>query len=486
MTAAPAGPAVARPDPDDPVPPAARPATGRIRAPRARRLIAWVLVVVVSVLVPLSVLTVWSVRTLTNTDRYVATMAPLARDPVITGYLALVATNELFDRVQVEQRIENALPKKADFVAAPVTTAMRSFTQNEVAKVLHSQWFADFWDGANRRVHSTLIKFLKGEPLPRVDKARHVAITITPVLDKAIAELDKRGVTVFDPLKAKLDKGAQANFSLANNQQVKKIRTIFRAATAVGWLLPLATLVLLIVAVAVAVERRKTLLRAALGSAIAVVVVLAALAIGRTVFINEAGSVPHDVTASVFGVVTRFLTHSLKVVLLVCLLLAVGLWLAGPSRWPVWLRVHVWRGLCWLGRAIAGVLTSERRQQASARARAVAQWCLEHRSGLRLLGAAVAGAVVVFSAALAVASVWLTLVLLVVYLLLLEVVFAWARRNAGAPGEEDDGPRRAGPGTDGGSEDHLRVPAAGTGAGPPAGSPTDARSSPRPPAASPG
>ena len=45
------------------------------RARRTRRITAWVLVVLASRLIPISVISVWAIRTVTNTDQYVATFA---------------------------------------------------------------------------------------------------------------------------------------------------------------------------------------------------------------------------------------------------------------------------------------------------------------------------------------------------------------------------------------------------------------------------
>ena len=163
-------------------------------------------------------------------------------------------------------------------------------------------------------------------------------------------------------------------------------------------------------------------------------VVLAGLAIGRNVSSTRPPRRPPTSPPRVFDTVTRYLQHSLKVVLLVSLLLALLMWLVGPGRVPVWLRRTVWRGLCWIGRAVASVFNPERRGQVTSRGRTVAAWCLEHRSPLRLAGVGVAALIIVFSAALAVSSVWITLLVLVIYLLLLELVFLWARRTAVSAG----------------------------------------------------
>jgi hypothetical protein len=53
--------------------------SGRPSPVRTRLIIAWVLITLVTVLGPLSVVTVWAVTTVTNSYRYVATMAPIVR-----------------------------------------------------------------------------------------------------------------------------------------------------------------------------------------------------------------------------------------------------------------------------------------------------------------------------------------------------------------------------------------------------------------------
>lgn len=76
----------------------------------------------------------------------------------------------------------------------------------------------------------------------------------------------------------------------------------------------------------------------------------------------------------------------------------------------------------------------------SAKARLGAAWALEHRSGLRLTGVVVAGVVVVFSGNLSVDGVWSTAIALAAYLVVLEVVLAWARRAAASPTVREPGP----------------------------------------------
>src|ERR1700691_396752 len=102
------------------------------RAPRTRKITAWVLVVLVSLLIPISVISVWAIRTVTNTDQYVATLAPLARNPVIVDHLAQKATDELFSTHIVEDKVTAALPAKAKPIVTPIVAQVHNYVYGQI------------------------------------------------------------------------------------------------------------------------------------------------------------------------------------------------------------------------------------------------------------------------------------------------------------------------------------------------------------------
>ena len=59
------------------------------------------LIVIGCILAPLSVVAVWAKNQVTNTDRYVATVAPLADDPAIQNAVADRVTAEIFSYLDV-------------------------------------------------------------------------------------------------------------------------------------------------------------------------------------------------------------------------------------------------------------------------------------------------------------------------------------------------------------------------------------------------
>jgi hypothetical protein len=190
-------------------------------------------------------------------------------------------------------------------------------------------------------------------------------------------------------------------------------------------------LVLAALGIAVAVRRRKTLLRMSLGVGIFTLVLLAILSVARTTFITRASGhgFNGDVATAVWDTVLRFLKTNLRWTLLASVLVAFGAWLAGPARYAVWIRSTVARGWHWLateahelsagaGRATAG----------SDGARRTGGWIREHLNGLRILGVAVAALFLVFGGNLTGGSLLVIVIVLAVYLGVLQLVAAWARK----------------------------------------------------------
>jgi hypothetical protein len=63
--------------------------------------VATLLIIIGCILAPLSVVAVWTKNLVTDTDRYVTTVAPLARDPAIQNAVADKITVEIFSQLDV-------------------------------------------------------------------------------------------------------------------------------------------------------------------------------------------------------------------------------------------------------------------------------------------------------------------------------------------------------------------------------------------------
>ncbi|MFF8041725.1 hypothetical protein ACF06F_27185, partial [Streptomyces rimosus] len=108
----------------------------RIRLLAVRRVVAAVVIALVAVLTVTSVVGVWGARTALNTDRWVATVGALPEDPTVDAAVAAYLTDEIFNQLDVEQRLSGALPPRASFIAPPVTDAVHDYMRDSVAKLL--------------------------------------------------------------------------------------------------------------------------------------------------------------------------------------------------------------------------------------------------------------------------------------------------------------------------------------------------------------
>ena len=78
------------------------------------------------ILLPLAGVTIWTRNQLLDTDRYVATVAPLATDPAIQDAAVSRLTTTVSDAVDFKQVAMDALPEKAQVLAGPIAVRGRS------------------------------------------------------------------------------------------------------------------------------------------------------------------------------------------------------------------------------------------------------------------------------------------------------------------------------------------------------------------------
>src|SRR5829696_4022754 len=242
---------------------------------RWRTLVAGLLVVVGCVLAPLSVVAVWTRNQVTDTDRYVATVSPLARDPAIQAAIADQITAQVFRYIDIQGLTTQALdalaerglpPRLADQLAGftvPIANGVQSFTRDQVGKVVASDAFADAWVQANRVAHDELVAALTGQGGGAVTVANYtVRLNMSPFLQTVKARLVQDRFWVAARIPA-----VNASFVLFQSQDITRARSAFNLLNTLGIWLPILALVLLAVGVYVARDHRRALVGAGIGVA---------------------------------------------------------------------------------------------------------------------------------------------------------------------------------------------------------------------------
>ena len=221
-----------------------------------------------------------------------------------------------------------------------------------------------------------------------------------------------------------------------SKQQVSKFSGLFNLIVKLKWIIPVIALVLAILAVVLAMERRKTLLRLAVGVALVTLLLLAGAVAGphhlpqpgRRRRLQPGGggrglghrvALPQDRPAlDAAGVGAGGL----------------GAWLAGPARYAVWIRRPVPRAAAGSApRPTSSPRAPGGRRAGQSRVRRTGGWILEHLNGLRIVGVIVAALFLVFGGNLTgLGTPAVIVIVLAVYLGLLQLVAAWARKASGS------------------------------------------------------
>ena len=363
---------------------------------RWRTVLAALLIVVACVLAPLSVVAVWTRNQVTNTDRYVRTMAPLASEPSIQNALANRITARIFASVDVKALTGQALDVLArqglppDRVAqlksleTPVANGVESFTRSQVGKITSSAAFANAWVEANRVAHQALVNALTGKGGGAATiKNDTVTLNLGPLIHTVKQELTASGFG----LAARIPE-TNASFVLFESPAITKAQNGFNLLNTLGIWLPLIVLVLIALAVYVAKSHRRALVGASLGVAAGMIVLALGLAIFRSVYLNALpAGVSHAAAADVYDTLVRYMRLGLRSVLVLALVVALGAFLTGPSVTAVRTRDGLARGIGWLRSSAAS---------AGLRTGAVGSWVYAHKQILRIGAVAAAGIALVF------------------------------------------------------------------------------------------
>lgn len=302
---------------------------------RVRRVFSWVLVVLACVLAVLSVVVVFARNQLLNTDTYVSTVAPLASNPAIQTQVAKQVSENLIQRTNLQERVKEALPAKAGFLAAPIASGLQGVTDQLTLKAVQSAAFQKIWVTANRASHKQLVALLTGSKEGALSNSDgKVTLDLSQVEVQAKKALDARGITVFDKVPAV--KGL--NFVLFQSKELVKLQRLTRVLDDVALALPIITLLCFAGGVVLARDRRRGLVRAATGLALSMALILVVLAVARNQYLASLSpSQSKEANEALIGQVTGALRLTVRSILIVAAIIALGAFVAGNRHLRAWL-----------------------------------------------------------------------------------------------------------------------------------------------------
>ena len=297
-----------------------------------RRAIAIVLIVIAGILAPISVTGVWLRNQVTDTDKYVRTVSPLVDDPAVQNLVADRVTQRLFEEVDVQQAIEEALPERAAFLSGALTSGLETAVREATLRVVESDQFAQLWASANRLAHDQMVAVLTGEGSKILTTSDDgvVSLDLSGIASEVVSQLRSRGVTLFDSVDIQ---PGRFTVEIFQSDAITRAQVAFSAFNTVAVVLPFLTILLFAGGILLFPSRRRGAIWAAVAFCVGIAVLLLALAIGRTVYLGAIPSsvLPHDAAATFFDTLVRFLRQSARALLALGLIALVVCIVLGPS-----------------------------------------------------------------------------------------------------------------------------------------------------------
>jgi hypothetical protein len=307
-----------------------------------------VLLVLVGILAPLSVVSVWAHDQVSDTDRYIDTITPLASDPAVQEAMVDRVTTALFERLDIEAVTQEAidalsergLPPRAaaglTALAVPLTEGIRGFVEDKVREFVQSDVFQQAWIEANRVAHTQLVAVLTGDTSGAVDVSGNtVSVNLAAVIDAVKQQLVAAGFTIAERLPE-----VQATFTIFESADITKVQNAFDALSTGSRVLPWLAVLLLAVAVYVARDRRRTLVAGALVVVASMVLLGLGLNLSRAVYLDKLPDTVQSpaAAAAIFDTLVYFIRISLRAVLVLFLVVAAVAWVTGSASAPTAVR----------------------------------------------------------------------------------------------------------------------------------------------------
>ncbi|QES42504.1 hypothetical protein DEJ49_17345 [Streptomyces venezuelae] len=412
-----------------------------------RRVTAAVLIALAAVLTVTSVIGVWAARTTLSTGRWVDTVDDLPSHPAVNRAVSAYLTDQVFDRLDVEDRLAEALPDRAEFLAPPVTGAVRDYVRGSISKLIATDEFQNLWLTTNRFAHERIVSILEEKNKNVRAEGDTVTLNLLPMINNVLDTLEDQLPTLFgkdldlpritsgeippdlhDRIEKALgvtlpdDFGQVRLYDRGELSQVQDMVLLFKRAV---WGILIAVPVLLALALWVSPNRRRTVLQFGLWLVVAVTVMTSVLRAVRDQLLAQVkpGAYREGVR-DVLWTVFETLRERGAQLLWLGVAIAVVSYLVGPGRVPVWLRRTVAKG----ARALGGLVARAARRGTGP---GVRQWIREHADVLR-----VGGLVVAVLVALLFAS-WTALLVVALVLLAYEAGVTLLARGGPEAATED-------------------------------------------------
>jgi hypothetical protein len=277
------------------------------KGPVWRRTLAWVFLILGLVLLPLAVTGGWVRGNIFSTDGFVNMVGPLGSDPAVQQQVAVSATNQIFNALDLQTRLQNILPKPLGVIAGPLEDRLKARTLQGAEALTSSDQFATVWTTAIRGVHKAVVGFMNGTGKVYLNENGMITLDLSAISTPLVDRLAKAGIDISAQDRPIL---ATGQVPIVQAAKLDKVRGLLNFVNKLFIVLPILAVLLLAGSVAVAVRRQRAAVRVGIGMMIAMAIFVLIIAIGRTFFMNATNGA--GISTDAAGALWHALTIALR------------------------------------------------------------------------------------------------------------------------------------------------------------------------------
>ncbi len=306
--------------------------------PRLSAPVSRALAVACCLLLPLALVAAWGKAIVTHTDRYVATVGPLASDPVVQAAVETRLTELAVDYIDVESRaatltglleergVDSWLGDRSDELIEALEDVVESAVAQAVDRVVSGEEFRPAWEAANRSAHETAVAVLEGDD-SAIPGDGTLSLQLATLLNSVFGILVEEGLLSADQVPE-----LTASFALLDEEQLERARSTYRVVDLVGLWLPVLWVALVAVTVVFARSRRAILGWLGWGTLLSMVVLAVVVWWTRGALVDAiVNTAEREVVEAVWAVLMAGLGWAMTVVAVLSVALLVVRWILRPG-----------------------------------------------------------------------------------------------------------------------------------------------------------
>lgn len=268
-----------------------------IRRGRGRSWTAGVLLVIATLLLPTAVLGNWASVQVSNTNAFVDSLAPLAKNPAVQNVITDAISTQISKAINVDKltaELADGLGDALNFppglqkilidLSGPMAVGVDALIRDTVNKVVTSDAFSAAFDKSLRFTHEQLVALLTNDSKSMLELASDGTLSLP--LGPLVSDVKKQLVDQKVPF-AKLIPDLDASVTIAKVPDLVVARIVYQIGVGIGFWLPWMVFVLMLVSVAAARKHWRQVFVAGLVTFIAASIIAVGLSFGRIILVSS-------------------------------------------------------------------------------------------------------------------------------------------------------------------------------------------------------